>query len=552
MEQKAKSISLPQIKAVLQQIRAVCDRFNLISLNRRLETTEALVADNPPIDVAVLGQFKAGKSSFLNSLIGQPVLPVGAIPVTTAITRLQYGATERAIIRHFNGSITEAPLSDIAGYTSEAQNPGNQKNVEVVDIELPTMEAYAGLRLVDTPGLGSVYQYHKSTSENWLPEVGAALLAISADRPLSAPDLELIRELVNHTPNIIILLTKADLLSEEQRQEVTRFFSTTLQRELHRDLPVYLYSTKVGTGEFKRIVENEIIRKLAGNRDAEFMRILRYKTESLVHSCLGYLEVALNAALQADQDRESLRAQILDEKVNEALVLEELGMIARENQRQTRDLIQTYLDQFRGSVTKKVIKKLEKDMPGWKGNLWKLSRQYETWTSVTMTEEMRLLSKAEHGHFYGTLKKAHAGISRSLEAFRKFLDDNIQKVLSVKMAEVEWKIDVVEPERPDITFSKSFDVHLDLIWFLIPMFLFRKIFERHFLRSLPREVEKNISRLAAQWEKRINDAIDLMKKQAARYIQEELATIDGLLSKTRGQTDDIRRLISLLKEQSNQ
>jgi hypothetical protein len=84
------------------------------------------------------------------------------------------------------------------------------------------------------------------------------------------------------------------------------------------------------------------------------------------------------------------------------------------------------------------------------------------------------------------------------------------------------------------------------------MFLFRKIFERHFLRSLPREVEKNISRLAAQWEKRINDAIDLMKKQAARYIQEELATIDGLLSKTRGQTDDIRRLISLLKEQSNQ
>jgi hypothetical protein len=50
------------------------------------------------------------------------------------------------------------------------------------------------------------------------------------------------------------------------------------------------------------------------------------------------------------------------------------------------------------------------------------------------------------------------------------------------------------------------------------MFLFRKIFERHFLQSLPREVEKNISRLAAQWEKRINDAIDLRRPCSMRRI----------------------------------
>lgn len=544
------TISLPQIKLILEQIRDICDRFNLVSLDRRLKATEALVAENPPIDIAVLGQFKAGKSSFLNSLIGKPVLSVGAIPVTTAITRLQYGRVERAVVRHFNGAVTEAPLSSIDEYTSEAKNPGNQKNVEIVDVELPSLESYTGLRLVDTPGLGSVYQYHKSTSENWLPEVGAALLAISADRPLSAPDLELIRELISHTPNIIILLTKADLLSAEQRDEVTRFFSVTLHRELHRDLPVYLYSTQAGTEQFKAIIEEQIIRKLAVNRDAEFMHILRHKTASLRQSCLSYLDMALSAALEADQDRESLRAQIIDEKVNEALILEEIGMIARENERQTRDLIQANLDKFQAPITGKVIKQLENEMPEWKGNLWKLSRRYEEWTTETMTEEMRLLSKSEQGRFYGTLKKAHAGISRSLEAFRNFLDENIQKVLGVKMAAVEWKIDVVEPERPDITYSKSFDVHLDLLWFLIPMLLFRKIFERHFLRSVPREVEKNISRLAAQWEKRVNDAIEVMKKQAFQYIHEELATIGALLSQTQGQTESISVLITVLKEQS--
>jgi len=170
--------------------------------------------------------------------------------------------------------------------------------------------------------------------------------------------------------------------------------------------------------------------------------------------------------------------------------------------------------------------------------------------SETMTEEMRRISRAEQEHFFGTLKKAHAALARSLEAFRKSLDENIQKILGVKLAEVDWKIAVVQPDHPDIISTKTFDIHLDLIWFLIPMFIFRRLFERRFIRSVPRDAEKNLSRLAAQWEKRINDAIEAMKKQAITYVQEELATIEALLSKTQGQTDDIRRLISELKEAS--
>jgi len=184
-----------------------------------------LLEENPPIDVAVMGQFKAGKSSFLNSLLGQNVLPVGAIPVTTAITRLQYGNKERVLVRHFDGYTTEVTQAEISEFTSEAKNPGNDKNVAIVDIELPSMQKYAGLRLVDTPGLGSVYKYHQSTSEHWLPAVGTALLTVSSDRPLSEHDLELIRELTTHTPNIILLLTKADILSPDQQKEVISFFN---------------------------------------------------------------------------------------------------------------------------------------------------------------------------------------------------------------------------------------------------------------------------------------------------------------------------------------
>ncbi|OPY10885.1 MAG: Isoniazid-induced protein IniA [Syntrophus sp. PtaU1.Bin005] len=538
------------VEPLLHYLRQICTHFQIASLNRPLEAAESLLVQNRPIDVAILGQFKAGKSSFLNSILGKAVLPVGAIPVTTAITRLQYGEKERVQVRHFDGSVTEVTLSDLPDYTSEAKNPNNQRNVEVVDIELPSLKPYAGLRLVDTPGLGSVFAYHKSTSENWLPEVGAALMAVSSDRPLSENDLELIRELTQYTPNILLLLTKTDLLSTEQQDEVIAFFHQTLQRELNRDFPLYLYSTQVDTEHHKQRIEREILQSLSSNRDSEFQRILRHKTKSLLRSILGYLDIALQTALQADSDREGLRAQILNEQVNEELMREELGLIARENALQTRPMLKAYLDRFYGPLVEKTTARLEKDIPSWKGNLWQLSRHFEAWTSEVMTEEMWKISRSESPHFFGTLKKSHASFSRSLAAFRRFLDENIQKVLGIRLAEVDWNIEVAEPEHPDIIATKSFDIHLDLIWFLIPMFLFRKAFERHFVRCLPREVEMNLSRLAYQWEKRINAAIDSMKEQAVGYVRDELTTIDALLSKTGGQSEEIRRITEELKEAS--
>jgi GTP-binding protein EngB required for normal cell division len=532
----------------LKNVFDICDRFSIVSLSRQIQACEKLLIKNSPIDVAILGQFKAGKSSFINSLIGKSILPVGVIPVTTVITRLQYGDRERAVVRYFDGRTSEIGISDIGNFTSEAENPSNQKNVEMVDVELPSLRDYAGLRLVDTPGLGSVFKYHVETSENWLPQVGTALLAISSDRPLSDNDVQLIRELTQHTPNIVLLLTKADLLSAEQQQEVIKFFERTIQRELNRQLPIYVYSTHVNTEQYKDRLETGLLSTLSLNRDFEFRKILQYKMQSLINGCLSYLDIALKTSLQADIDRVRLHKQIFDEKVNIDLIREELTIIARENQRQTRVLITDYLDIFQNALRKKISEALEKELSTWKGNLWRLTRRYEEWLADRMTDEMRQISQTEHRHFYGTLKKAHASLSRSIEAFRNLLDRNIEKVLGVRLAPADWKIEVSEPDHPDIKTIRSFDFHFDLIWFLMPMFIFRGLFEKHFISEIRREVEANLSRLAAQWEDRINRAIEEMRKQSINYVKEELSTIDALLSKTKGQTSEIRETIQKLRE----
>jgi hypothetical protein len=69
-----------------------------------------------------------------------------------------------------------------------------------------------------------------------------------------------------------------------------------------------------------------------------------------------------------------------------------------------------------------------------------------------------------------------------------------------------------------------------------------------YVDQVPNIVGVNISRLAAQWEDRINKGIEGMKKQSLKYIQDELATIEALVSKAQGQTEEIRRTIEELKK----
>ena len=260
----------------------------------------------------------------------------------------------------------------------------------------------------------------------------------------------------------------------------------------------------------------------------------------------------MKTSLQADEDRDSLRQHILDEKVSFDSMREELFLIARENQKQTRIFIMNKLQGFMKPLWREIAERLKQDMKTWDGNLWQFTRRYEQWVSDTMTEEMRRISKQEHRHFYGTLRKAHASLTRSLEAFRMLLNGNVQKVLGVSLAEAEWDIKIAEPEHPDIRTFRASNYNLDLIWFLIPMFLFRRVFENRFIEKIPWEVETNINRLAAQWEERVNAAIEDMHQQAVKYVKDEIATIESLLSRTQGKTEEIREMITNLKRLSDE
>lgn len=142
------------LSGTVARVGAICRRFGIDSLAPQLAACEEMLKGGGVVDVAVLGQFKAGKSSFLNGLIGGAVVPVDVLPSTAVVTRIGYGPRERVTVHGLAGEPFEIPLARLAEFVTERGNPANEKRVAVVDVELPSLVPYEGVRFVDTPGLG--------------------------------------------------------------------------------------------------------------------------------------------------------------------------------------------------------------------------------------------------------------------------------------------------------------------------------------------------------------------------------------------------------------
>ncbi|NLT20918.1 MAG: hypothetical protein GXY16_07965 [Syntrophomonadaceae bacterium] len=195
---------------------------------------------------------------------------------------------------------------DIEQYVSESGNPENHKEVLLVDIETSVLADFKYVRLVDTPGIGSVWRHNTETTTGWFPETGGVLFLISADKPVSEGELNLLQEVYRYSPEIFIVITKTDLFSEAKIKEIESFTAEVVRRTFDHDFPILRYSAIQDVAQHNREIKNRILPLLL-NRDKVFAQILRHKIATLVESCLSYLEVACQASLKVESEKAKLK-----------------------------------------------------------------------------------------------------------------------------------------------------------------------------------------------------------------------------------------------------
>lgn len=238
----------------VEQLGETEDRAGLLRELSRIITTQGLVELRPALsllierietdsfEIAIFGRVNSGKSSLLNYLLGQEVLPVGIVPVTAIPTRISFEPVPKLYVEFVDAKPLLTNLSRMAEFVTEEHNPENAKYVSRIRVGLPAPCLESGVTFVDTPGLGSLASGGAEETMAYLPHCDLGVVLVNADSPLNQEDLLIMEALARSGARIMVLLSKADLLAGADRQKMLGYVRDKIMSSLKMDLPVCLVS----------------------------------------------------------------------------------------------------------------------------------------------------------------------------------------------------------------------------------------------------------------------------------------------------------------------
>lgn len=255
--------------------------------------------------VVIVGEFNAGKSTFVNALLNDDLLPTGATPTTEVIEIIRHGA-ERS----------REPDVKEEGMLREWTHPNT---------------GVPGVVIVDTPGTGSIFAKHERIAKNFLSRSDLVLFLLSAKKAFAQTErlyLELARD---YGKKIILVINQIDLLDKKERKEVERFVQQQVSELVQLEPPMFSVSAKKalqgrrGGGLFSRVTGDESgMDSVRAHLQQTFERIPPAKqkltaqldfADSVVKKYRNHLSERLRLVgadkAYAEQLREELQAQAL-------------------------------------------------------------------------------------------------------------------------------------------------------------------------------------------------------------------------------------------------
>jgi predicted GTPase len=271
--------------------------------------------------LAVVGQFKRGKSSLMNALIGRELLPTGVLPLTSAITILRFGPREQIVVSWEHSDFQrEEPISALADYVTEQGNPGNQKKVRAVYVEAASPFLRRGLEFVDTPGIGSAIEANTATTYAFIPKCDAVVFITGVDAPMTEVELDFLRRLRRDVGKVFFVANKTDLLAEPQRSEVVGFITSQIHNCLGNSrVPVFAVSSRMALtvgrseqndGSGVPELQHALGRFLSTERAAVLLRAIIERSLRLLAAEQSEISLAQRAAAAPAKVRQAQITQI--------------------------------------------------------------------------------------------------------------------------------------------------------------------------------------------------------------------------------------------------
>lgn len=179
--------------------------------------------NNHVFSVGIMGEFKRGKSTLINGLLGQEILPADPRPCSATLNYVRWDSEKRAEILFKDGTVRRVPFEELSKYVTKitAEHAGTADNVDYAAVYCPCLFCQNGVQIVDTPGLNDDERMTE-ISEKVVPTLDAIIMIIHAGSPFGMSEASFIREKVmaSDLGRIIFVVNFIDMIDEDDRPEL--------------------------------------------------------------------------------------------------------------------------------------------------------------------------------------------------------------------------------------------------------------------------------------------------------------------------------------------
>lgn len=179
-----------------------------------------------------MGEFKRGKSTVINALLGREIIPADILPATATMNRVTYDLQPHAQVIKNDGTVMEIPVDEIADYVTKI-NDENARRAEMVDeaiVYYPCQFCQNGVDIVDTPGLNDDERMDK-ISEEIIPKLDAVIMVIVPGAPFSKSEAEFVRNKLmgSDLGRLLFLVNKIDTIRPKERERAVAGIKDKIQ-----------------------------------------------------------------------------------------------------------------------------------------------------------------------------------------------------------------------------------------------------------------------------------------------------------------------------------
>lgn len=201
-----------RVSASLQELESLCRELSLEENRRELEKHREKLTGHS-FSVGVMGEFKRGKSTVINALLGKEIMPADILPCSATMNRVTYGLEPRVELQLWDGSTRQIPVEMLSDYVTKltGEKKSRAEQVREAVVYYPCHFCQNGVDIIDTPGLNDDARMNQ-ISEQIIPQLDAVIMVLTPDNPFSVSEAEFVRSklVTGNLSRLVFLVNKID------------------------------------------------------------------------------------------------------------------------------------------------------------------------------------------------------------------------------------------------------------------------------------------------------------------------------------------------------